>query len=390
MQYGKSSVTLLCALALSCSYVLNGCLSKSDGGGSKVQTSSLPSGTVNQPYSASLIGAGGKPPYTWAVSPALPADLSLNATTGEISGTPAAEGTSSHTFSLTDTSSPPQVAQISLGLTINAAPQPLSITTTSLPDGSVGQVYNQSVQAIGGTAPLSWSISAGTLPQNLSLDPTTGVISGTPIVIGTSSFTVLVADSGGQEDTQALSIRVNAASPPRITTSSLPGGTVGLPYSETLSADGGIGSLVWSVSSGSLPANLALNPTGTISGTPTSTGTSNFTVRVTDSLTLSDTASLSIAVSAALTITTTSPLPNAEVGKSYSRTLQRSGGVSPFTWSVTPALPAGLNLRESDGRISGTPAVGTAGTYTFTFTVEDSSTPSPQTASKDLSLTIRP
>jgi len=108
-----------------------------------------------------------------------------------------------------------------------------------------------------------------------------------------------------------------------------------------------------------------------------------------DTLNQSDTQDLSITVSAVLTITTTS-LADAEVGKNYSKTVQRSGGVAPFTWSVTPPLPSGLNLNTSTGQISGTPAAGTAGTYTLTFTVQDSSTPTPQTASKSLELTIKP
>jgi hypothetical protein len=110
---------------------------------------------------------------------------------------------------------------------------------------------------------------------------------------------------------------------------------------------------------------------------------------VIDGLAQSVTQPLSIAVSAALTITTTS-LPDASVGHSYSKTLQRSGGVSPFIWSVTPALPTGLSLNTSTGKISGTPAAGTAGTYSLTLTVEDSSTPTTQTDSTVLSLKINP
>jgi hypothetical protein len=110
---------------------------------------------------------------------------------------------------------------------------------------------------------------------------------------------------------------------------------------------------------------------------------------VTDALSQSDTQPLSIVVSAALAITTTSPLPNARVGKSYNQTLQRSGGVSPFTWSVAPALPAGLSLNTSTGAITGTPAAGTAGVYSnLAFTVQDSSTPTKQTTTKVLILTI--
>lgn len=392
MRRGNSIGNLCCVVTWSCACALgiSGCLPKNDSQPSTITTASLPAGVVDQPYSGSVSGSGGSPPYTWAVSPALPATLALNGSTGAITGTPGAEGTSSHTFSMIDSASPPQVVQKALTLTIKPVPAALSITTTLLPDGFVGQNYNQPVIAAGGTVPLSWSIIAGTLPLILNLNQSTGVISGTPTASGTSSFTVRVADSGGQEDTQALSIRINPPSPPTITTISLPGGTVGLGYSEDLTATGGTGTLAWSLSGGSLPANLSISPTGTISGTPTNAGTSNFTVRVIDSLAQSDTQSLAIAISSALTITTSSPLPNAEVDKAYSKTLARSGGVSPFTWSVTPALPTGLNLEAPTGKISGTPAAGTTGTYSLTFTVQDSSTLTPQTASKVLSLTVIP
>jgi hypothetical protein len=94
-----------------------------------------------------------------------------------------------------------------LSITVSAAP--LIITTASLPDGGLGQAYSQPVQTTGGTAPLSFSVSSGTLPQGLNLEETTGVVSGIPIDVGTSSFTVRVADSAGQEDTQDLSITIN-------------------------------------------------------------------------------------------------------------------------------------------------------------------------------------
>jgi hypothetical protein len=354
-----------------------------------ITTTSLPDGTVNQPYATAVGGSGGVTPYSWSVTPALPANLAFDTATGAITGTPAAQGTGSYTFSLHDSSSPSQTVQKSISLPINPAPSILSITTQSLPNGSVGQAYNQTVQATGGTGALTWSISSGTLPQNLSLNPATGAISGTPTASNTSSFTVRVADTAGQVDAQPFSILINPAGPPSIQTTSLPGGTVGQAYSQTLQATGGTGTLAWNVSVGSLPANLALSPAGTISGTPTNTGTSNFTVRVTDALSQSDTQPLSIIVSAALTITTASPLPNARVGKSYNQTLQRSGGVTPFTWSVAPALPAGLNLNASTGAITGTPATGTAGVYSnLAFTVQDSSTPTKQTATKVLILTI--
>ena len=133
---------------------------------------------------------------------------------------------------------------------------------------------------------------------------------------------------------------------------------------------------------------LSLSPAGVISGTPTNAGSKDFTVRVADTLNQFDTQALSIAISAALEITTNS-LPDAEVGKNYNRMLQRSGGVAPFTWSVTPPLPDGLDLNASTGQITGRPAAGTDGDHNLIFTVQDSSTPTPQTASKSLELKIK-
>ena len=78
-----------------------------------------------------------------------------------------------------------------------------------------------------------------------------------------------------------------------------------------------------------------------------------------------------------------------KVGNSYNKTLNRSGGVAPFTWSVTPPLPGGLNLKAWTGEITGIPEEGTDGTYAHTFTVQDSSTPTSQTVSKLIELKIK-
>src|SRR5215510_8353284 len=89
------AVTLLCICVLG----LTGCAS-SDDEGLTITTSSLPDGTVNQPYSAAVSGSGGLPPYMWSVTPAPPANLSFNTQTGAISGTPVTVGTTSLTFTL--------------------------------------------------------------------------------------------------------------------------------------------------------------------------------------------------------------------------------------------------------------------------------------------------
>jgi len=354
----------------------------------QITTTSLPNGTAGQPYSQRVQATGGIGALVWTVSAgSLPAGLHLNPSGplgGTISGTPTSGGTFNFTVRITDSVGQTDTQDLSISVT------PLSITTTSLPPGSIGQAYSQQLQTIGAIAPLTWSISAGTLPPGLNLNQTTGMISGTPIApAGTSTFTVRVADAGGQNDTQVLSIRITILSQPNITNTPLQGGTVGQPYNQTLQVTGGFAPFAWSVPPGSLPQGLSLSPAGVISGTPLAPGTSNFTVTVSDTFNQSDTQDFSITISGVLEITTTSPLPSAKEGNAYSTTLQRSGGVAPFTWSVTPPLPNNLSLNPATGEITGIPAVTTQGTRTLTFTVQDSSTPTRQTANKQLDLTIQ-
>src|ERR1700730_17171440 len=206
--------------------------------------------------------------------------------------------------------------------------------------------------------------------------------------------TALLAGCSGTGSTSTANS--NQPSNLAVTTTSLPGGTVGSAYSSAVAASGG--STPYTYSAGNLPSGLSINSgTGTITGTPAqnSAGTWSATVKVTDSTqpsSQSAAARLSIKISAApptapapLAVTTSS-LPGGTAGSSYpATTLQASGGVSPYTWSLGyGTLPAGLNL-AAGGAISGTPTV--AGSYPLTFVVTDSS-PTPQTAKAALTLTI--
>ncbi len=179
----------------------------------------------------------------------------------------------------------------------------LTITTSSLAGGTVGTAYSASLAASGGAPPYAWSVISGALPSGLTLNGSTGAITGTPTVSGTFAFTVRVVDAQAtpDSDSRALSIAVAAqpTAPPNITTTSLPNGRRNQAYSQTVVATGGVTPYTWSLSAGALPPGLTLNAaTGVIGGTPTQNGTWSFTVRVRDSASPSrtDTQALSIRV----------------------------------------------------------------------------------------------
>jgi hypothetical protein len=236
-----------------------------------ITTATLPNGTVGTAYTATTLAAtGGAPPYTWSAS-GLPSGLSMSAA-GVISGTPGAAGSFSVTVKVTDSAQ--ATATQAFTITVAAA---LTITTTALPNGTAGIPYTATtLAASGGAPPYTWSASG--LPSALSISAA-GVISGTPAVAGSFSVTVKVTDSAQATATQAFTITVAAAL--TITTATLPNGTVGAAYSQTLAAAGGSGTLAWSISTGALPGGITLSSAGSLSGTPTAPGTFNFTVSVT-------------------------------------------------------------------------------------------------------------
>src|SRR5271165_4661239 len=270
---------------------------------------------------------------------------------------------------------------------------PLSITTTSLPSGTLDYNYSTTLGATGGITPYAWSVASGNLPPGLNLDSNSGVISGMPTVLGDYPFTVQVADSQSPPATAAapLSISVSATiTQLTIVTTSLPSGTQNTAYSAMLAATGGITPYAWSITAGNLPAGLSLNSsTGAITGTPTGAGTAKFTVQVADSESPAATASAQLGITiqpaVPLSITTTS-LPTGVGGTPYNASVTAIGGVTPYTWSITAGkFPSGLMLNSSTGAITGTPTV--VGTSNFTVQVSDSETP-PVMVTAQLNITI--
>jgi hypothetical protein len=339
-----------------------------------ITTASLANGQVGAAYSQQLQGSGGTGTYTWSITTgALPSGLTMNSS-GLISGTATASGTANFTVKAADTT-----GSATKALSINVTPNPVIITTASLPNGQVGIAYSQQLQGSGGTGTYTWSITAGALPTGLTMDAT-GLISGTPTASGPANFTVKAADITGSA-TKALSITI-ASNPIAITTTSLPNGQVGTAYSQKLQATGGTGTYTWSITTGALSAGLTMDATGLISGTPTASGTANFTVKAADS-SGSATKALSITVTPAPVSITVTSLSNGQVGAAYTQALQATGGTGTYTWSITTgALPAGLTL-SSGGQITGTPT--TAGTSNFTVKAADTASGS---ATQALSITV--
>jgi hypothetical protein len=248
-----------------------------------VSSSSLPEGTVNTAYSATLTASGGASPYTWSIlSGILPAGTSLGTATGAISGTPTAAG--SYNFSVQVTDSAGRTASAALNVVIASA---LVITSSAvLPGGTVGTAYSATLTSSGGAAPVSWVVASGALPAGLSLSQA-GVLSGTPAAAGPFTFVVKATDVLGNSASQSCTINIAAlASGGSLTimNADLPNGVVNAPYSVSLAASGGTPPYTWAVTSGSLPAGLTLDPkAGTISGTPTTPGWSGMiTIQATD------------------------------------------------------------------------------------------------------------
>ena len=350
-------------------------------------------GEVGVPYSSLLMASGGVPPYTYSIaSGSLPSGLTLNPATGAITGTPTQAGTFSFTGQVVDSSGSASNTVTSNCNIVVTTPPPLTVFCP-LSTGQVGVPYNSAISASGGLPPYSYSISAGTLPDGLTLNPTSGAITGTPTLAGTFAFTAQVVDSRGAaagSSTSSCNIVIAPAPPTLICASST--GQVGVFYNSALIAGGGAPPYTFSITAGALPPGLTLNTTtGAITGTPTSAGTFTFTAQVVDTrgnAAGTTTSSCSIHTTPP-TIAVQCATSTGTVGAPYSSAFVASGGTAPYSYAITAgALPGGLTLNPSTGAITGTPT--TAGTFNFTVTATDSTGGQAATTSSNCSIVIAP
>jgi hypothetical protein len=435
-----------------------------------VTPTTLTAGRAGVAYSKSLSVSGGQSPYSFSTvlaSGALSGGLSLSST-GAVSGTPTAVGSFAFTVTGTDSSTATAIPFTSSTITLVIAAPVVALGPTSLPGAISGTAYSQTVTASGGTAPYTYSVSAGALPAGLSLNAATGVVSGTPGAVNSYSFTVTAADSttgtgapyfaaqaysiltslalptagptmatvaydssanpialslgGGPVASVAVSAaashgtatasgisivytpttgyhgtdsfayiaaNISGTSSPAmatitvsaptisVTPTTLTAGTAGTAYGQSLTASGGQSPYSFSttLASGALPGGLSLSSTGAITGRPSAVGSFSFTAAGTDSSTATAVAFTSstvtlVIVAPAIALGPTS-LPGGNSGTAYSQTVTASGGMAPYTYSVSAgALPTGLSLNAATGVVSGTPSA--VNSYSFTVKAADS------------------
>ncbi|MBI4817469.1 MAG: putative Ig domain-containing protein [Deltaproteobacteria bacterium] len=248
----------------------------------------------------------------------------------------------------------------------------IEIRTDRLPQATLGVAYEAGLYAVGGPIGVTWSVSAGSLPNGLELDPS-GIIRGTPTVEGLFNPTIR-ASSGTIYAEKAYPIRVISPTVPlAVVSAALPTAITGRSYQAELVAIGGVTPYEWSAIAG-LPDGVTLSSSGVISGTITARGNFRITARVRDAV--GDTAAKDLTLNAinpdqVVTIVQ-QPLFAATVGHEYCDPdpimFEARGGAAPYRWAATDGLPEGLEM-SSDGRLCGVPTK--VGSYAVLVRAQD-------------------
>ena len=334
-------------------------------------STTLPKAIVGLKYTQALVATGGKPPYSFSLlSGVLPDGITFSPSSGVFGGTPTKAGTGSFSVQVKDSEGTAATFSGPVVLPVTA-PQ-LAITTTTLPSGLVGTNYSQVLNTTGGTAPLTWVLTGGTLPKGLAFNTGAGIISGTPLQFGSGAIGVKVVDSSTPQQTDSGTFNVTINSGLMIQTGSLQDGKVNAAYGSSLAAMGGVAPYKWSVSSGMLPAGLMLNAdSGSLTGTPTTVGISSFTVQVIDS---EGTAAATTATFTLNVVPNTPPVSTTMLSTSAASTAVGAGVTFTATVSGNGSTATGMVTFLNGTTTLGTGTLNSAGvaTYTATFTAAGS------------------
>ncbi|MBJ7438570.1 MAG: putative Ig domain-containing protein [Sphingopyxis sp.] len=355
--------------------------------------------TAGTAYSQTFTFSGGAQPFAGYQVTNLPAGLAISGSSANsvtVSGIPTSAGSFALAVSGTDASTGrgPFSTSQTFTLIVNAPVLALTPATGSF-TANYAAAYSQAITATGGVGPYSYSLT-GNLPAGVTLNPSTGLLSGSPTASGNFSFAVTATDTGSTGAGAPFTVQGNysltvAAPLVTVTPTALPLATAGAAYSATLTAAGGVGPYRFVLGGGALPAGLSLAAGGIVSGTPTAAGAFAFTVNVTDANGQAGTASLTLTVGNSAITVTPATLPAGTQGVAYSQRLTAAGGIAPYSFAVSSgALPAGLTINATTGVIAGTPTG--SGDATFAITVSDSTggTPSTATITYTLRIVARP
>lgn len=338
----------------------------------------FPDGTTNAEYVARLIVVNADGPVTFSVTAnedPLPAGLSLDPESGLVTGLPTQSSSKSVEFQADDgTQQVTQVIDINISSSGGGGNGAAQISQNALADGRVGAAYSQTLAVLNGTGPFTFGGSD--LPPGLSLNGSTGALTGTPTAPGTYFANFTVHDAGEANVVQTvIPIRILPLSSDfAFLTQFLNNGEVGTPYCDAwLVENPALGGTVTFGASGLAPG-LVLEPeTGAVTGTPTQAGTFLVTISASDGTdTIVTNLTLIVAPSSSSVFHWNFfGLPEALVNEAYDRNppiVVAAEGLSSIDHTAV-GLPAGISYDIGSGELSGTPAQ--VGEFPVTFTATD-------------------
>jgi hypothetical protein len=343
------------------------------------------SAELGAPYSSQATVFGGTAPLRFAIqSGALPAGLTLNATSGEVSGRPSQSGASVFTIGVTDAAQQSTAAQCSIGVIGGA----LRILTSGPINTQAGTTYAGAIEAAGGRPPYRFGVLGNPAPGlNLAEN---GNLSGTASRVGDFAVQIQATDAAGQTAQRTITFR-NSSSSLSLACPSPAELLAGVPVQSTAVLSGGVGPYTLALSSGVLPPGVSLgapnaNGIAALSGAPSANGTFVANLTAGDATGTSLTQSCSLTVTGSLLTITTQELPSGQAGSAYAGQIETAGGTPPQRYSIAGgSLPPGVVLNASNGALEGLPRQ--AGAFNAVFEVRDRNG---QVARRNLEIEIAP